>query len=73
MATRDWWWGATWNPVGGCSPTSPGCALCYAAQIAGTKTWPFAGASGIHDGVTDTVGTRRVFNSKIIAAPAGNR
>ncbi|HUW35175.1 MAG TPA: DUF5131 family protein [Planctomycetota bacterium] len=27
------WTGATWSPVRGCSPTSPGCLNCYAARM----------------------------------------
>jgi protein gp37 len=72
MVTRDWWWDATWNPVGGCSPASPGCALCYAAQEAGTKTWPFPGASGTNDGVTVARGRRRIFNGRLTTAPDGH-
>ena len=66
---RDWWWDRTWNPIGGCLPVSPGCQNCYAAQVAGTKTWPYAGSAGVHDGVTVVRGKRRVFNGKITAAP----
>ena len=28
------WTEATWNPVAGCSPISPGCVNCYAARMA---------------------------------------
>lgn len=28
------WTQATWNPVAGCSPVSPGCLNCYAARMA---------------------------------------
>jgi protein gp37 len=66
---RDWWWDCTWNPVGGCKAESPGCVNCYAAQEAGTKTWPYAGYSGVHNGVTVKVGTGRAFNGKYTAAP----
>jgi len=31
------WWDATWNPVGGCKPASPGCKNCYAAKLAATQ------------------------------------
>jgi protein gp37 len=31
------WTDATWNPVGGCSVTSPGCTHCYAMKLAGTR------------------------------------
>ncbi len=67
------WWDVTWNPVGGCSLASPGCALCYAAQEAGTKTWPFAGSARVHDGVTIVKGKRRIFNGKLTVAPEGHR
>jgi protein gp37 len=65
----DAWWDESWNPVGGCSPVSPGCKNCYAAQEAGTKTWPFAGSAGIHDGVTVVENKRRIFNGKLTVAP----
>jgi protein gp37 len=57
---------------GGCLPISPGCKNCYAAQIAGTKTWPFAGYAGIHNGVTVVKDKRRVFNGEATAAPEGH-
>jgi len=69
----DWWWDATWNPVGGCLPVSPGCTNCYAAQVAGTKTWPYANSAGVHDGVTYRKGRRRIFKGKATAAPKGHR
>src|SRR5688572_1637711 len=28
------WTDATWNPVAGCTPVSPGCLNCYAARMA---------------------------------------
>lgn len=31
------WTDATWNPITGCSLTSPGCTNCYAMQLAGTR------------------------------------
>ena len=65
----DWWWDATWNPVGGCLAVSPGCTNCYAAQVAGTKTWPYARSAGVHNGVTVVKGKRRIFNGKVTAAP----
>ena len=69
MPGDGWWWDRTLNLVGGCSHASPGCALCYAQQEAGTKTWPFAGSAGLHDGVTDAKGRRRIFNGKLTVAP----
>ena len=31
------WTEATWNPIAGCSVTSPGCANCYAMGVAGGR------------------------------------
>lgn len=31
------WTDATWNPITGCSVTSPGCTNCYAMMLAGTR------------------------------------
>jgi len=28
------WTSATWNPIAGCTPVSPGCLNCYAARMA---------------------------------------
>ena len=68
----DWWWDHTWNPIGGCSHVSPGCANCYAQQIAGTRTWPFAAAASVHTGVTYAKGRRRIFSGKLTVAPDGH-
>lgn len=35
--TKIEWTDATWNPITGCSVTSPGCKHCYAMQLAGTR------------------------------------
>jgi protein gp37 len=67
-----WWDRPTWNPFGGCFLASPGCTNCYAAQEAGTKTWPYARSARVHDGVTIEIGTRRIFNGKLTAAPEGH-
>jgi protein gp37 len=50
---------------------SKGCALCYAAQLAGTYTWP-SGEKALHHGVTRAKGRRRIFNSKLTVLPAGH-
>lgn len=34
------WTDATWNPVRGCDPVSPGCANCYAAEVAARFSGP---------------------------------
>lgn len=46
------WTQATWNPVAGCSPVSPGCLNCYAARMAlrlermqGTSKAKYAGTA----------------------------
>lgn len=43
--TKIEWCDATWNPVQGCDPISPGCKNCYARRIAerfrGTKNHPY--------------------------------
>jgi len=70
MPVLEWaYWDFTWNLLGGCLPVGPGCHNCYAAQCAGTKTWPFPGYAGVHDGVTIVKDKRRVFNGKATAAP----
>jgi protein gp37 len=60
----DWWWDRSWNTVDGCDPHSPGCTNCYAAQIAGTKTWPVQ-----HQNVTIKRGKRYIFNGVLHALP----
>jgi Integrase core domain len=65
----DWWWDYSWSPVGGCKPVSTGCKNCFAAQIGGTKTWPYANSAGVHDGVTDVKDRRRIFNGTLKRAP----
>jgi protein gp37 len=54
---NDAWWDFSWNPVVGCLPASPGCTNCYAAQIAGTYSWP-TGEKALHYGLTVSRGTR---------------
>jgi protein gp37 len=73
MAGLDWeYWDYTFNILGGCKAISPGCRDCYAAQIAGTKTWPWEGSADIYNGVTVVVDKRRVFNGEVGRAPAGH-
>ncbi|MBX9736959.1 MAG: phage Gp37/Gp68 family protein [Phycisphaerales bacterium] len=64
------WTDATWNPVAGCTPISPGCLNCYAARMAlrlgtvgGTTADKYAGtAKRSRDG-------RPVFAGKINLDP----
>jgi protein gp37 len=70
MPVLEWfYWDWSWNPLGGCLPVDPSCYNCYAAQCAGTKTFPFEGYAGIHNGVTVVRDKRRVFNGKPRRAP----
>jgi protein gp37 len=41
------WTDATWNPIRGCSPVSPGCKNCYASKIARR----FSGPGGPYEGL----------------------
>jgi len=59
------WTDATWNPIGGCSITSPGCAPCYAQQLAGTRLKHHP----LYAGTTTTVKGKPVFNGRLTAAP----
>jgi protein gp37 len=59
------WTDATWNPIGGCSIHSPGCAPCYAQQLAGTRL----SKHPLYAGTTDKVKGKPVFNGKLTIAP----
>ena len=41
------WTEATWNPITGCSVTSPGCTNCYAMKLAGTRLRNHASRAGL--------------------------
>lgn len=62
------WTDATWNPIGGCSIKSPGCAPCYAQRLAGTrlKNHP------LYKGTTTVVKGKPVFNGKLTIAAEGH-
>ncbi|MFN4283472.1 MAG: phage Gp37/Gp68 family protein [Alphaproteobacteria bacterium] len=60
------WTDATWNPIGGCSIKSPGCANCYAMKIAGSgrlREHP------LYNGVTSPSKAGPVFNGTLTALP----
>lgn len=44
------WTSATWNPVRGCAPVSPGCANCYAARMASRFAGPGQPYQGLASG-----------------------
>jgi len=50
--TRIEWADATWNPVTGCAPCSPGCQHCYAERMA--KLLQAMGAAKYRDGFNVT-------------------
>jgi protein gp37 len=72
---RSAWWDKTWDPIGGCSPISPGCANCYAAALAANysqygRTNP--DITPLHPGVVDLISGVPVFNGTLTAAPRGH-
>jgi protein gp37 len=56
------WTEATWNPIAGCTPVSPGCLNCYAAtmshRLQGMGQAKYHGLTVLHNG-------RRTFNGKL--------
>lgn len=51
--TKIEWTDVTWNPVRGCDPVSPGCANCYAAEVAARFSrpgQPYEGLATRHPG-----------------------
>ena len=59
------WTDATWNPIGGCSIRSAGCAPCYAQQLAGTRL----ARHPLYAGTTTAVKGKPVFNGHLTALP----
>ena len=59
--------GKTWNPIGGCSVVSPGCANCYAMRMAARieKMQP----DSHYRGLTRRVNGNPVWTGKIARAP----
>lgn len=56
------WTEATWNPIAGCTPVSPGCLNCYAAKMANRLE---AMGQEKYVGLTVKRNRRYVFNGKI--------
>jgi len=60
------WTDATWNPVAGCTPVSPGCLNCYAARMAlRLSKIPGSGARKYRGTAHRAVDGRPVFSGKI--------
>ena len=61
------WCTATWNPIVGCSPVSPGCTNCYAMgqahRLAGNPATPH------YKGTTQVINGQRVWTGKVAPAP----
>ena len=61
--------GETWNPISGCSVSSPGCKNCYAMLLAGTRL----AQHPLYAGVTTKTKAGPVFNGKMKAAPGDHK
>lgn len=60
------WTEATWNPVAGCTPVSPGCLNCYAARMALRLEAISAGGCSKYQGTaTRARNGRPVFSGRI--------
>ena len=57
------WTNATWNPIAGCTPVSPGCLNCYAAVM--SHRLEGMGQAKKYGGLTVLHNKRRIFNGKI--------
>jgi protein gp37 len=66
----DWWWDASWNPVGGCSYVSPGCKNCFVPSWLASHTHTHR--EDIHRDVITRANGRAIFNSKLTALPDGH-
>mgnify|MGYP003384802492 CR=1 FL=1 len=61
------WTEATWNPIVGCSITSPGCTNCYAMKMAGRIER--MGTAPHYDGTTRASKAGSVWTGKMALAP----
>lgn len=59
--TKIEWTDATWNPITGCSVTSPGCTNCYAMKLAGTRLRHDPSRAGL----TEMTKTGPIWNGQI--------
>lgn len=69
--TKIEWTEATWNPITGCSVTSPGCTNCYAMKLAGTRLRNHPSRTGLtRDSKAGPVWTGEVrFNEEWLGQP----
>lgn len=69
--TKIEWTEATWNPITGCSVTSPGCTNCYAMKLAGTRLKHHPSRAGLtQDSKAGPVWTGEVrFNEEWLDQP----
>ena len=69
--TKIEWTEATWNPITGCSVTSPGCTNCYAMKLAGTRLGKHPSRAGLtQDSKAGPVWTGEVrFNEQWLDQP----
>lgn len=66
--TKIEWCDASWNPVTGCSPCSPGCDHCYAAAM--VRHFPHLhGLSGPHDDLSPVPFSRVQFHPTRLDQP----
>lgn len=59
------WTQATWNPVAGCTPVSPGCLNCYAARMALRLERINEGGCAKYAGTAKSHNGRPVFTGRI--------
>lgn len=62
MATATGWAAAPWNPTGGCRRVSPGCANCYAEQLAAR----FAGEGQAFEGLVHGTNTGPRWTGRMV-------
>lgn len=69
--TKIEWTEATWNPITGCTVTSPGCTNCYAMKLAGTRLRDHPSRAGLtQPGKAGPVWTGEVrFNEQWLDQP----
>jgi protein gp37 len=69
----DAWWDYSWNPVGGCTPVSPGCAICYSPRALQVYTQGWKPGTVHHEHAVDLTRDPPVFTGRMAAAPEGHK